>query len=183
MSPSVVLIWRRNRTWRSARQYAHIQLKFQANFSYTLVVLADVVDVDKPELLRLGSKRQWHTSRRISFGATQYKYDDATCKYYRISGISRCAGDGASDQLCGEVEASQVSSAHQAATRRCSNERDQQAGAVILAGCGDFVRDTTSAGGLFYFGISVLALTRHRPRSMPQRVVDGLSMRQVTITT
>jgi hypothetical protein len=41
---------------------AHIQLKFQAIFFYTLVVLADVVDVDKPELLRLGSKRQWHTS-------------------------------------------------------------------------------------------------------------------------
>ena len=79
-----------------------------------------------------------------------------------------------SDQLCGEVEASQVSSAHQAATRRCSNKRDQQAEAVILAGCGDFVRDTTSAGGLFYFGVSVLALTRHRRRSMSQWVVDGL---------
>jgi hypothetical protein len=103
VSPSVVLIWRRNRTWQSARQYAHIQLKFQANFSYALVVLADVVDVDKPEwLLRLGSKRQWHTSRRISFGATQYKYDDATCKYYtsRISAISRCASDGAIGSAC-----------------------------------------------------------------------------------
>ena len=56
-----------------------------------------------------------------------------------------------SDQLCGEVEASQVSSAHQAATRRCSKKWDQQAEAVILAGCGDFVRDTSSARGLFNF--------------------------------
>ena len=88
-----------------------------------------------------------------------------------------------SDQLCGEVEASQVSSAHQAATRRCSKKWDQQAEAVILAGCGDFVRDTSSARGLFNFGISVLAITRHRPRSLSQCVLDGLSMRQVTITT
>ena len=88
-----------------------------------------------------------------------------------------------SDQLCGEVEASQVSSAHQAATRRCSNEWDQQTEAVILVGCGDFVRDTTSAGGLFYFGMFALALSRRRHRSMSQCVVDGLSMRQVTITT
>ena len=49
------------------------------------------------------------------------------------------------------MEAAQVSSAHQAATRRCSNEWDQQAEAVILAGCGDFVRDTSSARGLFNF--------------------------------
>ena len=88
-----------------------------------------------------------------------------------------------SDQLCGEVEASQVSSAHQAATRRCSNEWDQQTEAVILVGCGDFVRDTTSARGLFYSGMSALALSRRRHRSMSQCVVDGLSMRQVTITT
>ena len=88
-----------------------------------------------------------------------------------------------SDQLCGEVEASQVSSAHQAATRRCSNKRDQQAEAVILAGCGDFVRDTTSAGGLFYFGMFALALGRRRHRGMSQCAVDVLSMRQVTCTT
>ena len=72
-----------------------------------------------------------------------------------------------SDQLCGEVEASQVSSAHQAATRRCSNKRDQQAKAVILAGCGDFVRDTTSAGGLFYFGM--FALSPPTPEYVPVR--------------
>ncbi len=29
-------------------------------------------------------------------------------------------------------------------------------------------------GGLFYFGVSVLALTRHRRRSMSHWVVDGL---------
>jgi hypothetical protein len=62
MLPSVVLIGGEIGQSNLRGQYAHIQIKFQAIFFYTLVVLADVVDVDKPELLRLGSKRQWHTS-------------------------------------------------------------------------------------------------------------------------
>ena len=89
-----------------------------------------------------------------------------------------------SDQLCGEVEASQVSSAHQAATRRCSNERDQQAEAVILAGCGDFVRDTNQCrGALLFWDIRARVNSPPTPEYVPVgggRPVEGLSMRQVT---
>jgi hypothetical protein len=89
-----------------------------------------------------------------------------------------------SDQLCGEVEASQVSSAHQAATRRCSNERDQQAEAVILAGCGDFVRDTNQCrGALLFWDIRARVNSPPTPEYVSVRggrPVEGLSMRQVT---
>lgn len=86
--------------------------------------------------------------------------------------------------LCGEVEAAQVSSAHQAATRRCSNERDQQAEAVILAGCGDFVRDTNQCrGALLFWDIRARVNSPPTPEYVSVRggrPVEGLSMRQVT---
>ena len=139
------------------------------------MVFADVVDVDKPDFFSAGLRND----NGIRADAYRSVPRSTSTTMQRASTIGSQGSVGVqamvqSDQLCGEVEASQVSSAHQAATRRCSNEWDQQTEAVILVGCGDFVRDTNQCRGALLFGISVLALTRHRPRSMSQCVVDGL---------